>query len=693
MCPWVGPHAPSFGRQLWGLPSRVEYLSPQGVLLPLVYGTTASALWLELRGLSAWQATPSWTVYRLACQRLLPWLRVTFAVSPMQPGRDRTTGLGVPPLLLARWVGWVAPVRPTHGVLVLFCPSAALRVHVCAVSWATWLLFTGVPARCVVLLVQCPGPLDSCSPVCRLSALLCVCGVLGQLAPFHRCARVVCCVACAVFGATWLLLTGVPAPCVVLRLRCPGPLGSCSPVCPLGALLCVCGVLGHLAPVHRCARSVCCFACAVSPATWLLFTGVPSRCVVLRVPFPGPLGSCSPVCPLGVLFCLCGVPGHSAPVHRSARLVRCFVCAVSWATWVLFTGVPARCVVLLVWCPGPLGSCSPVCLLGSLLCVCGFLGHLAPVHRCACSVCCVACAVSWATWLLFTGVPARCVVLRMRCPGPLGSCSPVCPLGALLCVCGVLGLLAPVHRCARSVRCFACAVSWATRLLFTVVPALCVVLLVRCPRPLGSCSPVCPLVALPVYAVSWATWLLFTGVPAWCVVLRVRCPGPLGSCSPVCPLGVLFCVCGVLGHSAPVHPCARSVRCLACAVSWAICLLFTGVPARCVVLLVRCPGPLGSCSPVCPLVALPVCAVSLATWLLFTGVPVGCVVLRVRCPGLLGSCSPVCPLGALFCLRVRCPGLLGSCSPVCSLGELCCGFLVRGVAAGRSLVHPDGAFS
>ena len=48
MCPWVGPHAPSFGRQLWGLPSRVEYLSPQGVLLPLVYGTTASPLWFEL---------------------------------------------------------------------------------------------------------------------------------------------------------------------------------------------------------------------------------------------------------------------------------------------------------------------------------------------------------------------------------------------------------------------------------------------------------------------------------------------------------------------------------------------------------------------------------------------------------------------------------------------------------------------
>ena len=92
----------------------MEYLSPQGVLLPLVYGTTASPLWLELRGHSAWQVTPSWTVYRLACHRLLPWLRVTFAMVPDPPGRARTTGLGVPLLPLARWVGWVAPVRPTH---------------------------------------------------------------------------------------------------------------------------------------------------------------------------------------------------------------------------------------------------------------------------------------------------------------------------------------------------------------------------------------------------------------------------------------------------------------------------------------------------------------------------------------------------------------------------------------------------
>ena len=252
----------------------------------------------------------------------------------MQPGRALTSGLGVPPLLLARWVGWVAPVRPTHGVLVLSCPSAALRVHVCAVSLATCLLFTGLPAWCVVLLVWCPRPLGSCSLVCPLGVLFCLCGVLGHLAPVHRCARSVRCFACAVSWATWLLFTGVPTWFVVLGVRCPEPLGSCSPVCPLGVLCCVCGVLGHLAPVHPCARVSCCVACAVSWATWLLFTGVPARCVALP----------------------CGVLGHLAPVDRCARSVCCVACAVSLATWLLFTSVPAPCVALRVRCPGPLGS-------------------------------------------------------------------------------------------------------------------------------------------------------------------------------------------------------------------------------------------------------------------------------------------------------------------------------------------------
>ena len=58
---------------------------------------------------------------------------------------------------------------------------------------------------------------------------------------------------------------------------------------------------------------------------------------------------------------------------------------------------------------------APTYLLGVLCCVYGFLGPLAPVHQCACLVCCAGCAVSWATWLLYPGVLARCVVLCVAC--------------------------------------------------------------------------------------------------------------------------------------------------------------------------------------------------------------------------------------------------------------------------------------
>ena len=494
----------------------------------------------------------------------------------MQPGLARTSDLRVPPLLLPEWLGWVAPVRPTHEVWVFSRPSAALRVHVCAVSWATWHRFTDVPAWCVVLRVRCPGPLGSCSAVCSLAALHCLCVFLGHLAPVQQFSRSVCCVAHALSWATWLPFTGVPARCVTLRVRCPGPLGSFSPVCPLCVLCCVCGVLGHLAAVHRC-------DCSSN---------------LLHVQCPGPPGSCSQVCLLRVLCCMCGVLGHLAPLHRFARSVRCFACAVSWAMWLPSTGVPARWPVLRVWCPRPLGSCTPVCLFGVLCCVYGPLSHLAPVHRCASAVCCVACVVSEATWLLFNGVPARCVALFVWCPGPLGSLPP------------------------RSVCCVAHAVSRATWLLFTSVPARCVVLRVRCPGPVCCCSAVCPFGVLccvcgvlghlaPVQpcarsvccvacAVSWATWLRFISVPAPRVVLCVRYPGPLGSCSPLCLLGVLCCVCYDMSHLATSHPCARSVRCFGCAVSWTSWLLFTGVPARCVVLRVRCTGPFGSRSLMCP---------------------------------------------------------------------------------------------
>ena len=371
MCPWVGPHAPPFGRQLPGLPSRRGYLSPQGVLLPLVYSTTASPFLFELWGHSAWQATPSWTVYRLACHWLPPWLRVMFAMVPdaAWPGSDQkpwSTARAPGPL------GW--PGR--SGV---------------SNPWGVGSFLSLVRPMCA----RCPG----------------------LLAPVHRCARAVCCVLSAVSWATRLLFTGLPAQFGALRVRCPGPLGSRSPLCLLGVLCCVCGVLGHLAPVCRCACSVCCFACAVSWVTWLLITSVPALSFVLFVWCPGPLGSCSTVCPRGLLHCVCGVLGHLAPLHRCVRSVCCVACVPSWASCPPLTGVPARCVVLRVPCPGPLGSCSPVRSLGVLLCVRGVPGLLAPVHRCA------------RPWCLIPLLPS--VHARVRCPGPRGARSPVCALCAV----------------------------------------------------------------------------------------------------------------------------------------------------------------------------------------------------------------------------------------------------------------------
>ena len=566
--------------------------------------------------------------------------------------------------LRTRWVGLGRTVG-LGGLTWCFFPAGRRGLGsfwgrvVRVVCRAAWLLFTGVHALCVVLCVRCPGPPGSCSPVCMLCVWWCVYGVLGLLAPVHRCARSVCGAVCTVSWASWLLFTGVHALCVVLRVRCPGPPGSCSPVCTLCVWCfrvrcpglpgscspvrtpcvwcCVYGVPGLPAPVHRCARSVCGVACTVSWASWLLFTGVHALCVVLCVRCPGPPGSCSPVCTLCVWCCVYGVLGLLAPVHQCARSVCGVACTVSWASWLLFTGAHALRVVLRVWRPGPPGSCSPLCTLCVPCRVYGVLGLPAPVHRCARSVCGVACTVSWASWLLFTGVHALRVVLCVRCPGPPGSCSPVCTLhawcfrvrcpgppgsrspvctfGAWCCVYGVLGLLAPVHRCARSVCGVARTASWASWLLFTGVHALCVVLRVRCPGPPGSCSPVCTLcvwccvhgvlgLLAPVHrcarsvrgvacTASWASWLLFTGVHALCVVVRVRRPGPPGSCSPVCTLCVWCCVYGVLGLLAPVHGCARSVCGVACTVSWASWLLFTGVHALRVVLCVRCPWPPG----------------------------------------------------------------------------------------------------
>ena len=232
----------------------------------------------------------------------------------------------------------------------------------CGVSWVTWLLFTGLSAWCAALCVRCPGPLDSCSPVCPLGALRCVCGVQGHLAPVHRCARVFCCVASAVSWATWLLFTGAPAQCVVLCVGCPGSLGSCSPVCPLGVLLCVCVVPGHLAPVHWCAWPWC-------PIPLLSL-------VLVRAPCPGPGGACSPACALCAVcvchwwLCLSSSPPNFFSFFVPSRLFFFFGKNRQNYFFLFFLRRRGRAYTAGTsmgnWCSGAIVLCSLACVVSAL---------------------------------------------------------------------------------------------------------------------------------------------------------------------------------------------------------------------------------------------------------------------------------------------------------------------------------------
>ena len=161
MSTWVRSHAPSCGQQLWERPSRMEYLSPQGVLLPRVYDTIASPLWLELQGPADWQATTSWAVWRHACHQLLPWFQVTFVMV----SNAASAGQGSD-----QWLWSLAPAIGPVGRLGR--PSASD-----------------------------PGAVDRCVLSLWFPRCICVCGVLGHLAPVHRCtrcARFACAVGCCI---------------------------------------------------------------------------------------------------------------------------------------------------------------------------------------------------------------------------------------------------------------------------------------------------------------------------------------------------------------------------------------------------------------------------------------------------------------------------------------------------------------
>ena len=78
----VGANVPSFWRQRWGMPSRVEYVLPQRVLLPPSTVPSPHLCGLSCGVTLACRLLPSWTMYQHAWNSLLPWLWATFAEDP-----------------------------------------------------------------------------------------------------------------------------------------------------------------------------------------------------------------------------------------------------------------------------------------------------------------------------------------------------------------------------------------------------------------------------------------------------------------------------------------------------------------------------------------------------------------------------------------------------------------------------------
>ena len=208
-------------------------------------------------------------------------------------------------------------------------------------------------------------------------------------------------------------------------VRCPWPLGAHSSLC---------------------APSV--FFCVVSVATWHLFTGARTRCVLCAVPIGHPALVHRSVLPSRSL---CGFDGHLALIHRCARPV----CSVYRICGHLALVQRRACAV-----------CS----------VCGVRGPLTLVHRCVCPACWRSCvhgtgacvrlflgAVSVATWQLFTSVRAGRVMCAASSPtwrfitgvpaGRLLSAVSVASRHLFTGACaafsvrGICGILVLVHRC------------------------------------------------------------------------------------------------------------------------------------------------------------------------------------------------------------------------------------------------------
>ena len=146
MCPWVGSHALSCWREYSGLPSRMEYLSPEEVLLDIGLARVAGTRCLT--GDPLLGCVPA----RLS------------SVASMAPGdvchgpRCSLAGLG-PVAMEYRSCHW---------------PGGSAGSPQCVPPWGCRQLRPVPLLPSVHVSVRYPGPLGACSPVCALCAV-CVC--------------------------------------------------------------------------------------------------------------------------------------------------------------------------------------------------------------------------------------------------------------------------------------------------------------------------------------------------------------------------------------------------------------------------------------------------------------------------------------------------------------------------------------